>query len=397
MFGSYSLRAATAAMLAFAFVAFGGAALSTDAVAANGLAWIKHRGVNLMALDPVAGASFDVDVVDKARALGKLRAALDTLLDRSPFNAAAIGKLKRKGGVFIVYDPGYPKKPSPDILGAQLAQFRTDLFDNAEELTDGVAFAVVIGRYLVKWPSDEVAAMLAQEIVGHGMQHRAGRFETMNQRDAHCEAGLYKEKAHQDFGFNKHAALRVKFRQTLEWHWCSDFKRYIKARAPERMALWKTLNPDVPALLAIFADYVVEGPVAPVAMAPVPEPKPAPATLAEPVAQPVAVVLAPVPEPVAPVVVIAPPSAVVAAPAVEAPVAEDYLVSLFDKLADWFGGPDDAATDAATAATAAPAPTPETAPGASGDEIGAWFSEIASLFEPGPAVARARTLPASPR
>ena len=390
MLKSHSLRAATAAMLAFAFVALGAA---PDAAAANGLAWIKHRGVNLMALDPVAGARFDVDVVDKARALGKLRAALDTLLDRSPLNAAAIGKLKRKGGVFIVYDPGYPKKPSLDILGAQLAQFRTDLFDNAEELTDGIAFAVVIGRYLVKWPSDEVAAMLAQEIVGHGMQHREGRFETMNQRDAHCEAALYKEKAHQDFGFNKHAALRVKFRQTLEWHWCSDFKRYIKARAPERMALWKTLNPDVPALLTIFADYVVEGPVAPVAMAPVPEPKPAPAILAEPVAQPVAVAPAPVPEPVAPAVVIAPAAAVVAAPAVEAPVAEDHLVSLFDKLADLFGGTDDAATEAA----AAPAPTPVTAPGASNDEIVAWFGEIASLFEPGEPPAHARTLPASPR
>ncbi len=102
MFRSYSLRAATAAVLAFSLVAFGGAALSTDAAAANGLAWIKHRGVNLMALEPVAGASFDVDVVDKARALSKLRAALDTLLDRSPLNAAAIEKLKRKGDVFIV-------------------------------------------------------------------------------------------------------------------------------------------------------------------------------------------------------------------------------------------------------------------------------------------------------
>ena len=375
MLKSHSLRAATAAMLAFAFVALGAAAPSTGAAAANGLAWIKHRGVNLMALDPVAGASFDVEVVGKSRALGKLRAALDTLLDRSPLNAAAIGELKRKGDVFIVYDPGYPKKPSPDLLGAQLAQFRTDLFDNAEELTDGIAFAVVIGRYLVKWPSDEVAAMLAQEIVGHGMQHREGRFETMNQRDAHCEAALYKEKAHQDFGFNKHAALRVKFRQTLEWHWCSDFKRYIEAHAPERMALWKTLNPDVPALLTVFADYVVEGSVAPVVMAPVPEPKPAQPIPSEPVAQPVAVavILAPAPEPVA--------------PAVEPPVAEDHLVSLFDGLADLFGAPDDATTEDA----AAPAP------GTSDDEIVAWLGEIAGLFEPDETPANARNLPVSPR
>ena len=274
MFREYLLRATLIAALAWVLVGLGAVVLPVAAGAANGIAWIKHRGVNLMALEPIAGSTFDVEIVGKSKALGKLRAALDTLLDRSPLNASAIAKLKRKGGVFIVYDPGYPKKPSPDVLGAQLAEFRPDLFDNAAELTDGTAFAVVIGRYLVKWPTDEVAAMLAQEIVGHGMQHREGRFETMNQRDARCEAGLYKEKAHQDFGFNKHAALRVKFRQGLEWHWCSDFKRYIKARAPESMALWKTLNPDVPALLAVFADYVAEGPVAPVAIAPVPEPKP---------------------------------------------------------------------------------------------------------------------------
>jgi|GEM_PF-1588793 len=392
MFRSYSLRAATAAALAFFLVALGAAALSTDAAAANGLAWIKHRGVNLMALDPLAGASFDVDVAGRSRALGKLRAALDTLLDRSPLNAAAIGKLKLKGDVFIVYDPGYPKVPSPDILGAQLAEFRTDLFDNAAELTDGIAFAVVIGRYLIKWPSDEVAAMLAQEIVGHGMQHREGRFETMNEQDARCEAGLYREKAHQDFGFNKRAALHVKFRQALEWQWCSNFKRYMKARVPERMALWQTLNPDVPALLAVFADYVVEGPVA---MAPVPEPKPAPVAMA-PVPEPKPAMPS---EPVAPPVVAAAPAVApavettVASPAVEEPAAEDHLVSLFDDLADFFGASDDPATEAA----AAPASTPVTVPATSGDEIIAWFGEIASLFESSEAPANAPTLPVSRR
>ena len=383
----YLLRATLIAALAWVLVGLGAVILPVTVGAANGIAWITHRGVNLMALEPAAGATFDVDVVDNARALAKLRAALDTLLDRSPLNASAIAKLKRKGGVFIVYDPGYPKKPSPDVLGAQLAEFRPDLFDNAAELTDGIAFAVVIGRYLVKWPTDEVAAMLAQEIVGHGMQHREGRFETMNQRDARCEAGLYKEKAHQDFGFNKHAALRVKFRQGLEWHWCSDFKRYMKARAPESMALWKTLNPDVPALLAVFADYVAEGPVAPVAVAPAPEPKPVVEPTIQPVVQPVVDALALVSEPVAPAVVVAPTSTVVAPPAVEEPVAEDHLVSLFDGLADLFDDTDAVATEAA----AAPASNP------SGDEIIAWFSEIAELFEPNEASASEATLPVSPR
>ena len=389
MFRSYSLRAATAAALACFLVALGAAALSTEAAAANGLSWIKHRGVNLMALDPVAGASFDVEIVGRSKALSKLRAALDTLLDRSPLSAAAIGKLKLKGDVFIVYDPRYPKKPSPDILGAQLAEFRTDLFDNAAELTDGIAFAVVIGRYLVKWPSDEVAAMLAQEIVGHGMQHREGRFETMNEQDARCEAGLYREKAHQDFGFNKRAALHVKFRQALEWRWCSNFKRYMKARAPERMALWKTLNPDVPALLAVFADYMVEGPVVPVVMAPVPEPKPVSAMPSEPVAPPVVVAVSPAPETVAPVAVAPVVETTVASPATEEPATEDHLASLFDDLAKFFGASDGAATEAAA--------TPVAASDASDDEIAAWIGEIASLFAPDEAPANAPNLPVSQR
>ena len=48
----------------------------------------------------------------------------------------------------------------------------------------------------------------------------------------------------------------VRFRQELEWRWCSGFKQYIHRRNPAQMALWKQLNPDIPKLLALFADYV---------------------------------------------------------------------------------------------------------------------------------------------
>ncbi len=115
---------------------------------------------------------------------------------------------------------------------------------------------MVIGRYLVKWPRDEIVAVLASEMVGHGVQHLEGRLETMDEMDAKCEAGLYKEQVHQDLGLDKHSSLRVKFRQDLEWRWCTDFKRYMKAQRPAQMALWKHLNPDVPQLLTVFADYV---------------------------------------------------------------------------------------------------------------------------------------------
>ena len=93
-------------------------------------------------------------------------------------------------------------------------------------------------------------------MVGNGMQHLEGRLETMAELDANCEAALYQEMAHQELGMNKHEGLQVRFRQQLEWLWCVDFKRYMMKHRPVQMALWKELNPDVPQLLDIFADYV---------------------------------------------------------------------------------------------------------------------------------------------
>ena len=88
MFREHLLRATLLVALAWILVALGAVVLPVTAGAANGIAWIKHRGVNLMALEPAAGATFDVDIVGKSRAIGKLRAALDTLLDRSPHSVA---------------------------------------------------------------------------------------------------------------------------------------------------------------------------------------------------------------------------------------------------------------------------------------------------------------------
>ena len=185
-----------------------------------------------------------------------MRGSRITLVEASRLGATVVAARRDKGDVFVVYDPSFPESNLTNVLGDKLAKFRPDLFDNAAELTDGIAFPVVIGRYLAKWPRNEIAAVLASEMIGHGIQHLEGRLATMGEMDAKCEAGLYKEQVHQDLGFDKHSSLRVKFRQNLEWRWCTDFKRYMKAQRPAQMALWKQLNPNVPMLLAEFADYV---------------------------------------------------------------------------------------------------------------------------------------------
>ena len=247
-------RVAMAALVILA--AFGVASPTQDAAAANGLIWVSFRGVNLMALSPESDAEFDIDLVEGGRAVGRLQAALGMLLDASPFAEAALRSLQERGDIFLVYDPGYPTKPTVDVLGERLAKFRPNLFDNANKLTDGVAIPVVVGRYLIKWPRKMLAAVLAREVFGYGAQHADGRRVSIAERDARCEAGLYGEKAHQDLGSNKRSGLMVRFRQELEWRWCAGFKQYIHQRQPAQVALWKQLNPDIPRLLALFADYV---------------------------------------------------------------------------------------------------------------------------------------------
>ena len=76
--------------------AFGVASPTQDAAAANGLIWVSFRGVNLMALSPRSDAEFDVELVEGARAIGRLQAALGMLLDASPFAEAALRSLPAK-------------------------------------------------------------------------------------------------------------------------------------------------------------------------------------------------------------------------------------------------------------------------------------------------------------
>jgi len=83
-----------------------------------------------------------------------------------------------------------------------------------------------VGRHGVKWPTNELAAVLANELVGHGMQHQ--RMGKMRPIDLECKAYLYEELANQDLGLNKRSSEMVRFRKGLETHWCADFKRYMR-------------------------------------------------------------------------------------------------------------------------------------------------------------------------
>lgn len=233
----------------------GASAIVSAAAAQEHNLEISYRGITLIGVPPGSAATYDVPVIGAGEALDNIRSALDLLLGRSPSSAAALEILKRSGRVVIVYDATFPPQ-DVSSTGADLAAFVPDLLRDSPPPGGQKDFPVVVGRYVVKWKTEELAASLAHELLGHGMQYLRGRLETMDELDSECEAYLYQENVHQDLGIDKHSRVMIGFRRALEWHWCIPFKQYMRTYAPEKMALWETLNPDVPQLLALFQVYL---------------------------------------------------------------------------------------------------------------------------------------------
>lgn len=215
---------------------------------------VIHKDVTLIAVPPKAGVTYDVGIVGANKAMTDIRKALDLLYRKSAFSVTAIQTLRKNGKIFIVYDPNFPEK-GESLIENRIAGFRPGYFEKHGGGPGGKAFLALISRHGVKWPTPELAAVIAHELVGHAMQQLLGRFGFIRQLDLECEAWLYEERAYQDLGVDKFARDIVIFRQTLEYHYCSDFKRYMRQRDPTSAKLWDVLNPDVPRLLSIFDAY----------------------------------------------------------------------------------------------------------------------------------------------
>jgi TPR repeat protein len=209
-----------------------------------------HDGVHLVALPPKPGKEFDTSLVPGGKGLDNIERALDRLVARSPMSARALATLKREGRVLIAYVPDDLRGPTGD--GEAVALYVPQhLRDPEREKT----FYVMVGRHGVKWPATELAAVLAHELLGHGLQDYRGRFSTTRILDLECEAYLHEEIANQDLGLDKFSREMITFRQTLEQHWCAEFKAYMRAHRGGDLALWDALNPDIPKLLDGFAAY----------------------------------------------------------------------------------------------------------------------------------------------
>lgn len=212
-----------------------------------------HQGIALIALSPDPSKRFDTSIVPADRGLRRIAAAFDRLVEDSPLAADATNTLKRQGRVLLVYRPDDLRRTA----GVEsVATFHPDYRRGIALQERRKTFLVVIGRHGVKWPVRELAAVLAHELLGHGMQQVRGRLSRIRIIDAECEANLYEEIANQDLGLDKRSRKMIAFRQALENHWCADFKSYLRTHRPDAVWIWNALNPNIPELLAVFEDYL---------------------------------------------------------------------------------------------------------------------------------------------
>lgn len=214
----------------------------------------EYNGISLIGLPSPPGEIFDVPIVKPDKALKVISEALALIESKSSFSKAQINRLKKRGPVTIVYDPLYPKRKS-NMASVQVALFAPHFFKTSGLYEKNGSFLVIVSRHGVKWPLEELAAVMVHELVGHGVQHLNDRWSDMRLIDMECEAWLYEEMAYQNLDMDKFSNEMIGFKKQLEGQ-CDSFLRYLRKNDAEGLALWQTLNPDVPKLLKHFAVYL---------------------------------------------------------------------------------------------------------------------------------------------
>lgn len=243
--------------LAIAFLAWSGACVAaTPAWAFDGSRLVRH-GITLAAIPSPVGVRQDISILSARAGLAKLAAALDILIHKSAFAANALATLKHNGRVFIVYDAAFPEKT---VGSFAVAAFQPTYFKRRHGDDKKGEFVAVIGRYGMKWPARELAGVIGHELIGHGLQFLQRRRDSMRELDRECEARLYQERVNQDVGLDKMSRITIEFRKTMEDKYCAGFKRFVRRKSPALNGLWDEINPDVPRLLTLFQEYLVEMP-----------------------------------------------------------------------------------------------------------------------------------------
>ena len=209
----------------------------------------EHRGIELAAM-PLRKQKDNILLLAPKTGIHNLKMALDRLYATSPFSVRHIENLKKNGRVTIVYDAAFPKRQLSKVT---IAAFFPDFF---QKETGGLKqFLVVVGRFGVKWEINKLAAVIAHELVGHGLQHFRGHRDKDRKIDLECEALIYEIKSRQDLGIRPDTNDTIRFRKHVRGNWCADFSRYMTAQGINVDEAWGYGRPDVPTLLRHFDDY----------------------------------------------------------------------------------------------------------------------------------------------
>lgn len=212
-----------------------------------------HR--NIVFLGFPCPPSSSVSIVPTHDGIAKLIEAVELLYTQSPQSAQIIELLKENGPVLIVYDPAYPPEGT-SLTATQVAFFLPTFVENIDKNATGKQFPMFVGRDGIKWPLNELAAVIVHELMGHGKQHLEDRLDTMRPLDMECEAWLLEDVVYQDLNMDKLSREMVEYRQQLEHIHCSDFIRYMRKWMPEEAKLWDQPNLQVAKLLNIFDGYI---------------------------------------------------------------------------------------------------------------------------------------------
>ena len=228
-----------------AFTPFDAERLAERPVAAEGAA----RGVLFFGLAPEAGRALAPTVPGPKAGLEAAKAALLRLEAADPAARAALDRLRAAGRVVVVYDPSFPY---PALSRVTLAAF----LPTDPKAADGRRFVTIVGRYGAQRPRDELAAVLAHELVGHGLQHLEGRLGAgVRVLDMECEAMLATLAARRALGLREDGPDGIDLRRAVESRWCLDLRLWQADQAPETRALWEADRLDLGALLALFHRY----------------------------------------------------------------------------------------------------------------------------------------------
>lgn len=210
-----------------------------------------HNGVQFSFFPSKDPKALGVSIVPGEEGIEAIKTAFDVLFVRSPTSARAVQRLQAAGRIIIIYSPDFPRRA---LTSNTIAAFAPDFFQHEG---DQKLFLVIVGRFGVKWPYDELASVLAHELLGHGIQHLENRIYDARNLDVECEAFLWTELAFQDLRVDKRRRSVIDIRKQIERHWCADFRRWSAANRPDLISLWQVEDPDIPALIDGYRDYLV--------------------------------------------------------------------------------------------------------------------------------------------